>query len=142
VREADAAGAAPGADYPSARPATRADCLRMPRPCPFVSCRYHLYLDVSLRTGAIFLNATVEPDEMADTCALDVAERGGCQLEIVGRLLGVTRERIRQIESRALNRLRCVNPRQHRYYSFETRRAVDALAEMAEKPRLNLTFGE
>lgn len=28
------------------RPRTRGDCFRLPRPCPFVGCRHHLYLDV------------------------------------------------------------------------------------------------
>jgi len=38
------------------RPRTRADCKDAPRPCPFVSCKHHLYLDVSPRTGAIKMN--------------------------------------------------------------------------------------
>ena len=37
-------------------PETRADCVGGARPCPFVSCKHHLYLDVSARTGAIKLN--------------------------------------------------------------------------------------
>lgn len=28
--------------YPDERPKTRGECYGMPRPCPFVSCRYHL----------------------------------------------------------------------------------------------------
>jgi hypothetical protein len=28
------------------RPQTRAECSDMERPCPFVSCKYHLYIDV------------------------------------------------------------------------------------------------
>ena len=35
---------------------TRAECVEGPRPCPYVSCKYHLYLDVQHRTGAIKLN--------------------------------------------------------------------------------------
>jgi hypothetical protein len=31
------------------RPKTRADCADVPRPCPFVSCRWNLYLDVDNR---------------------------------------------------------------------------------------------
>lgn len=37
-------------------PATRAACRDMPRPCPFVSCERHLYLDVHPETGAIKVN--------------------------------------------------------------------------------------
>ena len=39
-----------------ARPKMREDCGQGERPCPFVSCKHHLYLDVSARTGAIKLN--------------------------------------------------------------------------------------
>ena len=54
-----------------ARPETRADCLGGARPCPFVSCKHHLYLDVSARTGAIKLNfPDLEVWEMTETCAL------------------------------------------------------------------------
>jgi len=43
---------------------------------------------------------------MPETCALDVADRGGATLGEVGSVLGVTRERVRQLEERALRRLR------------------------------------
>lgn len=81
-----------------ARPRTRGDCADVPRPCPFVACRHHLYLDVSARTGAIKLNfPDVEPDELTESCALDVAERGETTLEEVGAIMNLTRERIRQV---------------------------------------------
>ena len=38
------------------RPTTREQCKTMARPCPFVSCTHHLYLDVNPETGAIKLN--------------------------------------------------------------------------------------
>jgi hypothetical protein len=41
-------------------------------------------------------------EALGDTCALDVADRGGDTLEAVGNMLGMTRERIRQVETRAL----------------------------------------
>ncbi len=88
-----------------ARPATRGECAGGPRPCPFVSCRHHLYLDVSARTGSITLNfPDVEVEDMAESCALDVADRGGGTLEEVGALLNLTRERLRQLEVLALER--------------------------------------
>ena len=43
---------------------------------------------------------------MAETCALDVADRGGITLEEVGAILNLTRERIRQVEVRGLGKLR------------------------------------
>jgi hypothetical protein len=88
------------------RPVTRADCANGERPCPFVSCQHHLYLDVSARTGAIKLNyPDLEVWEMTETCALDVADRGGTTLEEVGAIMNLTRERIRQVEVKGLAKL-------------------------------------
>ena len=79
----------------------------MPRPCPFVSCAHHLYLDVNPETGAIKLNFPhLEVWEMAETCSLDVADRGGITLEEVGAMLNLTRERIRQVEVRGLYKIK------------------------------------
>lgn len=99
---ADADLAAAG-DFPS--PTTRGDCAEVARPCPHVSCKHHLYLDVSAKTGAIKLNfPDLEPDKLPPgaSCALDVADRGGETLENVGAIMNLTRERVRQIEDRAL----------------------------------------
>ena len=88
------------------RPRSRAECSDAPRPCPFVSCKHHLYLDVSARTGAIKLNfPDLEVWEMTETCALDVADRGGTTLEEVGAIMNLTRERIRQVEVKGLAKL-------------------------------------
>ena len=95
--------------YPddSERPQSRAECQSMPRPCPYVSCAHHLYLDVNPSSGAIKLNFPhLEVWEMQETCALDVADRGGITLEEVGEILNLTRERIRQVEVRGLSRMR------------------------------------
>jgi sigma-70-like protein len=88
------------------RPKTRVDCLDGARPCPFVSCKHHLYLDVSARTGAIKVNfPDLDVWEMSETCALDVADRGGTTLEEVGAIMNLTRERIRQVEVKGLAKL-------------------------------------
>ncbi len=92
------------------RPKSRADCQSMQRPCPFVSCEHHLYLDVNPQSGAIKLNFPhLEVWQMAETCALDVADRGGITLEEVGAILNLTRERIRQVEVRGLTKIRVTN---------------------------------
>lgn len=95
--------------YPDAiewRPRSRSDCAEGPRPCPFVACRYNLYLDVGRRTGSIKLNfPDLEPEDVATTCALDIADRGGATLEEVGALMNITRERVRQIEVKAFAKL-------------------------------------
>lgn len=93
-------------EYPGdvERPRTRGDCADGPRPCPWVSCRYHLYLDAA--GPALKLNfPDREPDELRESCALDVADRGGVTLEESGRYVNVTRERLRQIETIALKKL-------------------------------------
>jgi hypothetical protein len=89
------------------RPRTRAECSNQVRPCPWVACKHHLYLDVNPRTGSIKLNfPDLEPWELEHTCALDVAEDGGHTLEEVGDITNLTRERIRQLELRGLLELR------------------------------------
>ena len=91
----------------ASRPKTRADCVNSPRPCNFVSCKYNLYLDVNPETGSIKLNfPDKEITELAYTCALDVAEKGGITLEEVGEIMNLTRERIRQVETRGLLKVR------------------------------------
>jgi hypothetical protein len=75
------------------------------RPCLFVSCKHQLYLN-STPAGSLQLNfPEIDPDELAESCALDVADRGGCPLEEISEALNVTRERVRQIEATALSKL-------------------------------------
>jgi Sigma-70, region 4 len=93
----------------SSRPRERAECANGPRPCMFISCKHHLYLDVNPSTGSIKLNfPDKEVWEMGETCALDVADRGGITLEEVGAIMNLTRERIRQVETRGLLKLRAI----------------------------------
>jgi hypothetical protein len=95
------------------RPTTRGDCLHGPhaqRPCPFVLCKHHMYLDVSDRTGSIKMNfPDLEVWELPETCTLDVADRGGLTLEEVGEVMNLTRERIRQLETRGLAKLKALS---------------------------------
>jgi hypothetical protein len=109
----------PDTDHP--RPKTRAECKDGPRPCPYVGCKYHLFLDVNPTSGAIKLNfPDLEVWEMGESCALDVAEHGGTTLEDVGEITNLTRERIRQLEVKALAKL-------------EQIREMDALREYADE---------
>jgi hypothetical protein len=94
--------------YP--RPTTRSECLpggsNAARPCPYVSCRYHLYLNVQRRTGRVTLTfPRREVGDIPETCAIDVAERGPQTLQQVGEMLNVSRERVRQIEKAAVRRM-------------------------------------
>jgi hypothetical protein len=114
---------------PYPRPVTRADCMNGPRPCLFVACKHHLYLDVNPDTGSIKINFPgKEVWDLKETCALDVAERGGITLEEVGSVLNLTRERVRQVEVSGLRKLR------DQSVSFE----LDAFMELEdeqEKPK-------
>lgn len=85
------------------RPVRREDCRDAPRPCPWVACKHHLYLDINPFTGSIKLNfPDLEPWELQQTCALDVAEQGALTLEEIGLITNLTRERVRQLEVRGL----------------------------------------
>lgn len=84
-----------------ARPRLRSECIDGPRPCPWVSCRHHLYLEV--RGKSIYLTwEGKEPWELEETCALDIADSGAHTHEEVARILNVSRARIQQIEGEAL----------------------------------------
>lgn len=88
-------------------PATRGGCGGVPRPCPYVSCKHNLYLDL-LPNGSLKLNfPDLEPWEVpaAWSRALDVADRGGTTLERVGEAMNMVRERVRQVEDKALVKL-------------------------------------
>ena len=91
------------------KPRTRAECVDMERPCPFVSCKYHLYIDVHPVRGSIKVNfPDLEVWEMTETCALDIADRGGITLEEVGEIMNLTRERVRQVETQGLAKLQAL----------------------------------
>lgn len=86
-------------------PMTRGECVDGVRPCPYVSCRHHLYLDVA-PNGNIKLNfPDLEVDQMLESCVLDAADRGGLTLEETADVVNLTRERVRQIEQAALDQV-------------------------------------
>ena len=97
----------PPDDADRQRPQTRAECREHTGPCPWVACKHHLYLDINPETGSIKINfPDLEPWELEHTCALDVADAGGRTLEEVGLITNLTRERIRQVETIGLVKLR------------------------------------
>lgn len=72
------------------------------RPCAFYSCRYHLGLEVTRKHE---IQVAIDPEDLTEktpTCALDLADDAAFPLEAVGDMIGVTRERVRQIEEKAL----------------------------------------
>jgi hypothetical protein len=81
-----------------ALPDTRGECADGIRPCPLVSCRFHLLLNVT-SDGRMYSQKDFDEDDadsisdairdLEESCALDVADRGGhLPLEEVGHLLG------------------------------------------------------
>ena len=78
-------------------PVIRGECAAIPRPCPFVSCRYHL------------LPVVKDADDirvLRESCVLDVAEEGGLSIVKVGQLLHLNQMMVWKIEQRALRKLR------------------------------------
>lgn len=89
------------------RPKTRGDCAGGERPCPWAGCVHHLFLDVNPATGSIkFNHPGRETEDLEHSCALDLADQGVQTLDLVGQALGLTRERVRQIEERGARHLR------------------------------------
>lgn len=88
------------------RPRIRGECECVARPCPYVGCRHHLYLDVS-RDGTLVLNfPALEPDQLQESCSLDVAEWGEAGLAEIGRAMNFSRERARQLSEHSHDRLK------------------------------------
>lgn len=103
------------------RPQTRGDCRHGQRPCPWVSCRYHLAeldllpLSYYRQCSAAKLRQSWQEhedralallDSGCDTCALDVADRGEHSCEEVGEALQISRAAARKSEERALRSYR------------------------------------
>jgi hypothetical protein len=90
------------------RPRRRSECEQGPRPCPWVGCRYNLYLDVNKAGSLVFNFPGRAPDEVppAASCALDLAAfEEGMTLTEVGGLFNLCRERVRQVQVVALAKL-------------------------------------
>lgn len=81
--------------------------------CPLITCKHHLFLDVSPKTGSIKFNfpdlieddGTIRFEDMPATCVLDIADSGPITLEKTGEILNMTRERVRQVDCRAMAKL-------------------------------------
>lgn len=94
----------PEPEFEYERPKTRADCLKMSRPCPFVSCRHHLYIDTKHNENIKFNFPDKEPWDLERSCALDLTDGGPMKLDDVGAAMNLTRERIRQIQEEAIEK--------------------------------------
>ena len=102
------------ADQTPERPRTRAKCPPMQadgsRPCPWVGCRHHLHLDV-IHNGRLKLTHPERaPWEWARPCSLDHVDEEGMTLDEVADVMGMSYERVRQLEERALIKIRMTAP--------------------------------
>lgn len=77
---------------------THGACMAGQAPCEFRICRYHLSDYQPHKAG--------RERSTAETCALKLADEGVQTLEEIGQAHGVTRERVRQIEQIALEKVR------------------------------------
>lgn len=95
-------------------------------PCHHVACRYHLWTERCLdrQGGVVDLRETAAWGDPEHTCTLREAERGPKTLQEIGRILDLSRERVRQIEAEVLERLRVTD-------TGELRETLEAVKEMA-----------
>lgn len=90
------------------RPQTREDCGQFERPCPFVACRHHLFLDVTAQGHILFPYGpdVAAIETMPHTCALDAAESGERQIREIARGYNMTHQALRLTFHQAMARLR------------------------------------
>jgi hypothetical protein len=94
------------------KPRYRYECKDVPRPCPFVSCKFNNYLDVD-KDGEVY-HLPIAPEEMGETisCTLDAVgdsgEKGGMYFleEEIANILHMKLVDVRNIVDIALRKLR------------------------------------
>jgi hypothetical protein len=77
------------ASWQAERPRTRGDCVDMPRPCPFISCRHHLAIEVNEDNGslkALYPHLRIIEDPEGDGLQRLQDSVGTCSLDIVDRV--------------------------------------------------------
>jgi hypothetical protein len=93
------------------RPRTRGDCATVARPCVYVGCKHNLYLSITKR-GDIVLNfPKLEPEDMGESCVLDVAEQGETFGTEIGAALGMSKQAVAGYEESAIKKLRAARNR-------------------------------
>lgn len=121
------------------RPVTRGDCHGGERPCPLVTCKHNLavYDVLALPDNATADDVAATLLAMRQTCALDVVDAlpGGATLEEIGEAFDVTRERVRQVESKALAHVRALTKHRHKHLELYLPSVDDAIEPACAPPR-------
>jgi hypothetical protein len=84
-----------------------ADCMGKPEPCRHVFCEHHMVWCFIWGKKPTIRALLDKAESLKYTCVLKAVEKkqGGLTLQEVGDILGITRERIRQIEEEALRKI-------------------------------------
>lgn len=92
------------------RPRTRADCASVPRPCPYVGCRYNLFLEVAAHARRVGLRFNYHNRDVWElehsSCALDFAERGGMTNKQVGEVLHCHTSVVSRVSTGAIRKVK------------------------------------
>lgn len=93
------------------RPKTYDDCLAVgwgtkENPCPFFSCKNNLFLDVNDDGEIKFIHKKKDFDQIPETCLNRAIENGPLDFKQISELIGVVRERARQIKNEAKEKIR------------------------------------
>jgi hypothetical protein len=78
-------------------------CRKLPGPCPHIVCRFNLTSERRDNRGA--KPTEIHLPVVRESCVLEAAERGGMTLEEIASRLSITRERVRQIQLGALEKV-------------------------------------
>lgn len=97
-------------DLPFRRPVTRGDCSQVPRPCPFLTCKWNNYIDIQENGNLRFNFPDLEPDEMPSdlSCTLDIIDTYDVigappTIDLVGLVTGSCADSVRAAVFRSLD---------------------------------------
>jgi len=93
--------------YRRKRPKTRGECQYREGICACITCKWHLLWESPIRNKLKYMKTDDIIEYIGNmkwTCVLDAADEEGLPLEEVAQAIGVTRERVRQIEGKDDNK--------------------------------------
>lgn len=131
-------------------PESRSECRGGARPCPLVSCRYNLLLDVAT-DGRMYVSRDFDENDeesiaaalksMRETCALDVADRGATTSVAIAKLMNLRRDSVEKLMRTAFDTVRASGcdfespEHPEDFYLRYSLMGADELAEIASELR-------